>query len=63
MSLSGVNLSETNQEYVEVLHHSFKQCVCTGHTGVGHSLSIYIYIQDISKNFEFEKGSRDCNKK
>ena len=20
-------------------------------------------IQDISKNFEFEKGSRDCNKK
>ena len=21
------------------------------------------YIQDISKNFEFENGSRDCNKK
>ena len=23
----------------------------------------YVHIQDISKNFEFEKGSRDCNKK
>ena len=24
---------------------------------------IYIYIQDIGKKFEFEKGSRDRNKK
>ena len=24
--------------------------------------SVRTYIQDICKNFEFEKGSRDCNK-
>ena len=29
-----------------------------------HQLAIaIIFEQDISKNFEFEKGSRDCNKK
>ena len=31
-----------NLEYSEVLHHNFTQCICTGHTGIGHSLSLYI---------------------
>ena len=34
-------LSESKQEYTEMLHHNFAQCVCTGHTSVEHSPSIY----------------------
>ena len=41
-SSPGVNFI---QEYAEVLHHYFTQCVCTGHTGVGYSLSVYIYYE------------------
>ena len=37
-------LSKSKQKYAEMLHHNFTQCVCTGHTGVGHSHSVYIYI-------------------
>ena len=44
-SLTGVNFIRKKQEYAEVLRHYFTQCVCTGHTGVGHSLSIYIYYE------------------
>ena len=41
-SLPGVNFIRKKQEYAEVLRHYFTQCVCTGHTGFGHSLSIYM---------------------
>ena len=41
-SLPGVNFIRKKQEYAEVLRHYFTQCVCTVHTGVGHSLSICI---------------------
>ena len=41
-SSPGVNFIRKKQEYAEVLRHYFTQCVCTGHTGIGHSLSIYI---------------------
>ena len=41
-SLPGVNFIRKKARVCEVLRHYFTQCVCTGHTGVGHSLSIYI---------------------
>ena len=25
-----------------MLHYNFTQCVCTGHTGAGHSPSVYV---------------------
>ena len=34
-------LSRNKQEYLEMLHHYFMQSVCTKHTGIGHSPSIY----------------------
>ena len=48
-------LSKNKQEYTEMLHHNFMQCVCTGHTDIGHSLLIYImnscYYQDSNSSF------------
>ena len=41
-SLPGVNFIRRKARVCKVLHHYFTQCVCTGHTGIGHSLSIYI---------------------
>ena len=47
VSSPGVNFIRENREYAEVLHHNFTQCVCTGHTGVGHSLFL-LYIMNSS---------------
>ena len=49
-SLPGVNFIRKKQEYAEVLRHYFTQCVCTGHTGVGHSLSVYILWTLVAMN-------------
>ena len=39
MNFSGVNFI---QDYTEMLHCKFTQYICTGHTGVGHSLYVYV---------------------
>ena len=41
-SLPGVNFMRKKARVCEVLCHYFTQCVCTGHMGVGHSLSVYV---------------------
>ena len=30
---------------MEMLHHNFMQCVCTGHKNIRHSPSVYIYYE------------------
>ena len=42
------------------MYYTYSCDVCMG--GMYYYTSSYI-LQDISKNFEFEKGGRDCNKK
>ena len=68
-SYYGINLDEHAKE---ISSHCFNYGSIIGNMAPPYSLIkllgygyiyTYIYIQDISKNFESEKGSRDCNKK
>ena len=41
VNLQALLLSENKQEYMEILHHNFMQCVCTGHMNIEHILSLH----------------------